>query len=157
MSGQRVVVAMSGGVDSSVAAWIAKQRGWNPVGVFLRSGHGAEGGADGRRRLKQGCCSVTDAVDARRVAEALEIPFYALDYARDFERLIRYFVDSYARGETPSPCVLCNTWLKFGALLEFARDIGAGAVVTGHYARRVPGVGGRAGLARARDGRKDQS
>ncbi len=160
-AGERVVVAMSGGVDSSVAALLAQRAGWQPVGVFLRSGvHSdadAHSGSGGRRRLKQGCCSVRDALDARRVADRLRLPFYALDYSDSFGRLVEHFVESYERGETPSPCVLCNTWLKFGRLLEFARDIGARAIVTGHYARRVAGRGGRVGLARARDRRKDQS
>jgi tRNA-specific 2-thiouridylase len=154
-TGERVVVAMSGGVDSSVAALMALERGWDPVGVFLRSG--VEAAEAPGRKLKQGCCSVADAIDARRVADTLGIPFYALDYTGGFDRLIDHFVESYERGETPSPCVLCNTWLKFGELLAFAEGIGADAVVTGHYARRADGRGGRAGLARATDRQKDQS
>ncbi|GIW71703.1 MAG: tRNA-specific 2-thiouridylase MnmA [Planctomycetota bacterium] len=183
--GERVVVAMSGGVDSSVAAWLLVQAGCEVIGLFLRNGieaPAAQAGADGaeakagcasgaagagggarQRRLRQGCCSVADAADARRVADALGIPFYALDYSEPFARLIEYFVDSYQRGETPSPCVLCNTWLKFGTLLEFAERLGAVAVATGHYARRLlpseqaRAAGGRLGLLRARDRDKDQS
>ncbi len=155
---ERVLVAMSGGVDSSVAAFLLREAGCDVVGLFLRNGVSSEGRAGS---LRQGCCSVEDALDARRVADRLGIPFYALDYKEGFGRLIDYFVDSYNRGETPSPCVLCNQWLKFGSLLAFAREIGAAAVATGHYARveRTGGGGGagRYALRRAADRAKDQT
>jgi tRNA-specific 2-thiouridylase len=154
--GERVVVAMSGGVDSSVAALLLKEAGCEPIGLFLRNGVSAPKG-EGARPGRQGCCSVEDAQDARRVAVRLGIPFYALDYRERFERLIESFVASYQRGETPSPCVLCNQWLKFGSLLEFARDIGAAGVATGHYARTERRPDGRTALLRAKDGAKDQS
>lgn len=147
---------MSGGVDSSVAALLLKEAGHDVVGLFLRNGvkAPADGGA---RPGHQGCCSVEDAHDARRVADVLGIPFYALDYQDDFARLVDYFVDSYNRGETPSPCVLCNQWLKFGSLLTFARSIGAHAVATGHYARVERRPAGRTALRRAADRAKDQT
>lgn len=151
---KRIVVAMSGGVDSSVAALLLHREGYDVVGLFMKNGISA---ATGARPGKQGCCSVEDAADARRVADTLGVPFYALDYREGFERLIDHFVDSYAAGRTPSPCVLCNTWLKFGELLAFAGEIGAEAVATGHYARRVEMPGGRLGLRKARDRAKDQT
>jgi len=156
MSRERVVVAMSGGVDSSVAALLVKEAGCDVVGLFLKNGVSA---ADhGARPGHQGCCSVEDAQDARRVADALGIDYYALDYGDEFARIIDGFVDDYAHGRTPSPCVLCNRWLKFGSLVGFAKKIGATAVATGHYARvdERPEGGGRR-LLRAVDGAKDQS
>ena len=152
---ERILVAMSGGVDSSVAALLLQQAGFEVVGLFLRNGVKAPEG--GGRPGHQGCCSVDDAHDAARVADLLGIAFYALDYKDGFERLIESFVDSYGRGETPSPCVLCNQWLKFGSLLEFSRKIGASAVATGHYARTVVRPDGRVALLRAADRAKDQS
>ena len=83
---------------------------------------------------KQGCCSVLDADDARRVAAALDIPFYVLNFQQDFGRVIDYFVDEYNRGRTPNPCVRCNDWLKFGKLFQYAQAIGADYVASGHYA-----------------------
>ncbi len=152
MAKERVVAAMSGGVDSSVAALLLTEAGHDVVGLFLKNGVQA-GGRAGR----QGCCSVEDAADARRVADALGIPFYALDYGGEFERLIDRFVAEYNAGRTPSPCVLCNQWLKFGALVEFARKLGASAVATGHYARIERREDGRRVLLRAVDRAKDQS
>lgn len=132
---------MSGGVDSSVAAWLLRQQGYDVVGVFMRHGITAEEAcavpAEGKGH-KQGCCSAADAADARRVAERLEIPFYALNFEEDFGQIIDYFVDEYTAGRTPNPCVVCNTWLKFGRLFDYADSIGAQAVATGHYARLVP-------------------
>src|SRR5437868_13615080 len=84
---------------------------------------------------KQGCCSVLDAVDARRVAGMLDIPFYVLNFEDDFGRVIDYFVDEYNRGRTPNPCVRCNDWLKFGRLAKYAQAVGADFVASGHYAR----------------------
>src|SRR5947208_11760280 len=130
----RVVLAMSGGVDSSVAALLLKQQGYEVVGLFMRTGvHGD--GDDAMPAHKRGCCSALDAGDARRVADRLNIPFYALDFEADFDRVIDYFTDEYLAGRTPNPCVVCNTWLKFGRLWEFARGIDADHIATGHYAR----------------------
>src|SRR5579871_2925230 len=122
---QRIVCALSGGVDSSVSAALLKEQGWDVIGLFMRSG--VSGHATGE---KQGCCSVEDALDARRVADKLGIPFYALDMKEEFSRIVDNFVESYAKGLTPNPCVLCNRWLKFGHVLAFADKIGAEKVAT---------------------------
>ena len=108
---------------------------------------------------KQGCCSATDADDARRVADRLGIPFYALDFAEPFGRIMDYFVAEYSAGRTPNPCVVCNTWLKFGRLIEFADDVGARYVATGHYARLLPATEpeGPPALHQGLDRDKDQS
>ncbi len=141
----RTLVAMSGGVDSSVAALLLKRAGHDCIGVFLRTGAQTESPS-------RGCCSVEDARDARLVADRLGIPFYALDAKQEFSRIIDYFVEEYARGRTPNPCAVCNQWLKFGELFEIARELGAEAVATGHYARIEGGH-----IMRGVDRGKDQS
>jgi tRNA-specific 2-thiouridylase len=151
---RRVVLAMSGGVDSSVAAYLLKQQGYEVIGLFMRTGvHAAEDNTPGH---KKGCCSAQDAGDARRVADRLDIPFYALDFEKDFDRVIDYFADEYMAGRTPNPCVVCNTWLKFGKLWSYGKELGADFVATGHYARLVSGVHGME-MHRAADADKDQS
>ena len=157
MSPQRIVVGMSGGVDSSVAAALLVEAGYEAVGVTMR----VWGRSDGDEPVSRfGSCCGSEAVDdARRVAERLGIPYYLLNMAEEFERaVIGPFADSYARGRTPVPCVACNTDLKFGSLLARARAWDAAAVATGHYARvvREPATE-RFTLWRARDRRKDQS
>jgi tRNA-specific 2-thiouridylase len=150
----RVVVAMSGGVDSSVAAYLLKREGYDVIGLFMRTGaHGADDSAPSRKR---GCCSALDAGDARRVADQLDIPFYALDFESDFNRIIDYFADEYLVGRTPNPCVVCNNWLKFGKLWEYGEQLRADFVATGHYARLIHSEG-RTELHRALDPAKDQS
>jgi tRNA-specific 2-thiouridylase len=152
----RVVVGMSGGVDSSVAAALLVERGYDVVGVTMRVWPG--GADDGTKRF--GACCGSEAVDdARRVARALGIPYYVLNMEAEFSRaVIDRFTDEYRRGRTPVPCVACNTDLKFGSLLARARAWDAGAVATGHYARvtRDPATG-RHLLWRGKDTRKDQS
>jgi tRNA-specific 2-thiouridylase len=151
----RVVLAMSGGVDSSVAAYLLKKQGYEVIGLFMRTGaHGGE--SDAVPAHKKGCCSALDARDARRVADRLDIPFYALDFERDFERIIDYFADEYLSGRTPNPCVVCNTWLKFGKLWSYGKQLEADYIATGHYAQVVC-RGGRCQLERAVDLEKDQS
>lgn len=151
--GRRVVLAMSGGVDSSVAAWILKDQGYDVIGLFMRTGsHSVEF----ERRTKT-CCSLTDSLDAQRVATKLDIPFYVLDFEPDFERIVDYFVDEYFQGRTPNPCVMCNIWLKFGKLWGYGQKLGADFVATGHYARILYDTAGRARIARGLDGTKDQS
>src|SRR5690349_11942427 len=150
---KRVVLAMSGGVDSSVAASLLKAQGYEVIGLFMRNGTYAE---DTERRAKT-CCSATDAVDAQNVADRLDIPFYALDFERDFARIMDQFADEYAVGRTPNPCVLCNIWLKFGKLWSYGKHVGADFVATGHYARLAPGPDGPPRVARAVDRSKDQS
>lgn len=152
---QRVLVAMSGGVDSSVAAWMAREQGFDPVGLFMRTGVSQPQG--GHPDRKKGCCSAADAADARRVADLLDIPFHAIDFEADFRGIIDYFADEYLRGRTPNPCVVCNNKLKFGELLAFADGIGARHVVTGHYARVEAGPDGQPWLRRGLDPGKDQS
>ncbi|ANE81368.1 tRNA 2-thiouridine(34) synthase MnmA [Mycobacterium adipatum] len=145
----RVLVAMSGGVDSSVAAARMVDAGHDVVGVHL-----ALSATPGTLRTgSRGCCSKEDAGDARRVADILDIPFYVWDFADRFkEEVIDDFVDSYARGETPNPCVKCNETIKFSALSARALALGFDAVATGHYARLADGR-----LRRAVDIDKDQS
>jgi tRNA-specific 2-thiouridylase len=157
----RVVLAMSGGVDSSVAAWLLREAGHEVVGLFMRHGQeleragAAQAGTSARH--KQGCCSAADAADARRVADMLGIPFYAINFQEEFTRVVDYFVESYTAGRTPNPCIVCNTWLKFGKLLEYTDSVGADFVATGHYARLVPANRGDIALCRAADPAKDQS
>jgi tRNA-specific 2-thiouridylase len=148
----KIFVAMSGGVDSAVTALLLKRKGHDLVGIHLRTGVKSEGAAGARPR----CCGAEEAEDARRVCALLDIPFYVQDAEGAFGKVISAFADSYARGETPNPCVACNTEIKFGALLDRARALGADAVATGHYARRVRHRG-RWAVARAADTGKDQS
>lgn len=160
---------MSGGVDSSVAAHLLLEAGHDVIGVFMRHGERCEapcatappesalpvlslpGGAH------QGCCSAADALDAQRVADRLDIPFYALNLEAEFSRIIDYFVDEYLRGRTPNPCVVCNHWLKFGKLFEYADSVDAPYVATGHYARCARDPDGAMALYRGVDRDKDQS
>ncbi|MFN9369210.1 MAG: tRNA 2-thiouridine(34) synthase MnmA [Planctomycetia bacterium] len=155
----RVLVAMSGGVDSSVAAALLVEAGHECVGVFMRQAAPAVSAATASavRPGHQGCCSVTDAVDARRVADRLGIPLYPLDLSADFGRSIDYFAAEYGRGRTPNPCVRCNAWLKFGRLFDHADAIGATHVATGHYARLEQGSDGTPILRRGHDAARDQS
>lgn len=148
----RLVVAMSGGVDSSVAAWLLAREGHPLVGLFMRNGVEVAESEVGRKS----CCSLGDARDARMVAAALGIPFQAVDLKREFERVIRYFVAEYGRGRTPNPCAVCNRDLKMGRLLELADELGCAGVATGHYAR-IEVRDGRVHLLRGVDRRKDQS
>ncbi len=152
----RVVLAMSGGVDSSVAAWLLRRAGHDVVGLFMRHGQPDQPACTTTGR-KQGCCSAADAEDARRVADRLGIPFYVLNFGQQFSRIIEYFVAEYTAGRTPNPCVACNTWLKFGKLLEYADSMGAELIATGHYARLAPAADGGLALCRGRDASKDQS
>ncbi len=160
-SREKVVVAMSGGVDSSVAAGLLHEQGYDVLGLFMRSGVEMPAPRDAAageavHRSHQGCCSASDAADARFVAGMLGISFYALDFREEFEGIIDYFAAEYAAGRTPNPCIVCNSRLKFGRLLAYADAVGARFVATGHYAR-IATRGGRHVLCRARDTAKDQS
>ncbi|MGF7157449.1 tRNA 2-thiouridine(34) synthase MnmA [Bartonella heixiaziensis] len=150
----RIVVAMSGGVDSSVVAGLLKKEGYDVVGITLQLyDHGAATHRVGA------CCAGQDIEDARRVAETLGIPHYVLDYEKRFrEAVIDPFAESYAHGETPVPCVACNQTVKFADLLATARELDADALATGHYIRsRFHGVAGHRALFRPRDCERDQS
>ena len=187
---KRVVLAMSGGVDSSAAAVLLQEQGYEVIGLFMRSGATEEQTCStglgmnlpvvSAKSNKQGCCSASDAADARRVADRLDIPFHALNFQDAFGRIKDYFADEYLAGRTPNPCVMCNNWLKFGKLWDFAQKVGAEYIASGHYARlehaamapQLDGVGSdEAGessselpqdsvgpaIFRGRDGGKDQS
>ena len=154
-AGERVLVAMSGGVDSSVAAALLVEQGCQVTGCFMRLGSPGDDVA-GTTLGHKGCCSISDAHDARRVAGMLDIPFYSLNFAEDFEQIIRYFEEEYHAGRTPNPCVRCNDWLKFGKLHDYAESIGAQWVASGHHAR-IDRTQGAARLRRAADHGKDQS
>jgi tRNA-specific 2-thiouridylase len=164
----RVVLAMSGGVDSSVAAHLLVEQGHEVIGVFMRHGEqspvsvGAHAESTANQpcpRLdhKQGCCTASDADDARRVADKLGIPFYALNLQAEFGQIIDYFVAEYTAGRTPNPCVQCNNWIKFGKLFDYADSVGAEFVATGHYARLEARDDGGTVLLRGIDAAKDQS
>ena len=158
---------MSGGVDSSVAAALLRDEGYEVVGCFMRLGSPGESLEDdgceadgsegaGAKIGHQGCCSINDAKDAQGVAAMLDIPLYVLNFKEDFGRVIDYFVAEYNAGRTPNPCVRCNDWLKFGRLAAYARSIDADWVASGHYAR-VGEHGGKPALLRGVDAGKDQS
>ncbi len=153
---KRIVVAMSGGVDSSVTAALLKEQGHEVIGMTMQiwdyssftSQHGETFGS---------CCSLDDVYDARRVAEGLDIPFYVVNFEKDFQRqVIDRFCDDYFAGRTPNPCVLCNQVLKFELLLRKAREVEADYLVTGHYAR-IEELDGRYALCKGLDPLKDQS
>lgn len=160
----KVVVAMSGGVDSSVAACLLHEQGHEVVGLFMRTG--TETPADAActtgsatadtAERHRGCCSAADATDARAVAGRLGIPFFALNFKEQFDRIIEYFADEYERGRTPNPCVMCNEHLKFGRLADYGAAAGADFVATGHYAR-IERRDDQYRLLRGIDARKDQS
>ncbi len=163
---EKVLLAMSGGVDSSVAAALLLEQGYDVVGCFMRLGSPGESldspqpaaaCSTSHKIGHQGCCSVGDAADARHVAALLGIPLYVCNFKRDFARVMDYFADEYAKGRTPNPCVRCNDWLKFGKLHDYAKQLGARYVASGHYARVDHAHPDHPRLLRGLDADKDQS
>jgi tRNA-specific 2-thiouridylase len=155
----RVVVGMSGGVDSSVAAALLKEQGYDVVGIMLRLWSEPAGDDGIESVVENKCCSLESLADARRVAAKLEIPFYVVNVEEPFrETVVDYFYDEYVAGRTPNPCLRCNRQIRFTMLLERARALGAEYLATGHYARvdDDPQTGQRR-LRRALDATKDQS
>jgi tRNA-uridine 2-sulfurtransferase len=151
MEKTKIAVAMSGGVDSSSAAAILKESGYDVVGFSMQLWDQRRGGSR--------CCSIDDLYDAREVAARLKIPYYVVDFQKEFERIVvRPFIEDYKNGLTPSPCVLCNSHMKFDHLVRLAEEIHASRVATGHYARiSYDEASGRHLLFQARDRNKDQS
>jgi tRNA-uridine 2-sulfurtransferase len=151
---KKVVIAMSGGVDSSVAAHFLVEQGYDVIGLFMRLGSDTNTpSSDGKTAT---CCSVEDARDAANVASSLNIPFYVINFKDEFDSIIEYFCTEYLRGKTPNPCIICNQKLKFGKLLRFADYLDADYVATGHYAR-VEKLNDRYILRKGLDTKKDQS
>ena len=147
------MIAMSGGVDSSVAAYLMREAGYDCVGVQMKLFENADAGVS----RESACCSLESAEDARRVAFGLDMPFYVWNFADEFRSaVIDRFAAAYAAGRTPNPCIDCNRFLKFGALLRRARALGFDALATGHYAR-IEKTGGQYLLKKAADETKDQS
>jgi len=152
MSKERVVVGMSGGVDSSVAALLLKQAGYDVIGITLKIWLG-----DCSDTGDHSCCGPRAVEDARSVSYQLGIPFYVIDHRDLFQKnVVEYFIDEYGSGRTPNPCVVCNKTLKFGTMFDFAKKLGADKLATGHYAK-VGNENGEFILKRGRDLKKDQS
>ena len=152
---KKVVVGMSGGVDSSVAAYLLKEQGYEVIGVTMK--HFDDEDEDYIER-EGGCCSLSSVEDARRVADKLGIPFYVLNFKDSFkEKVIDYFVQEYMEGKTPNPCIACNKHIKFDEFLRRAKGIGADYVATGHYAKIKKNEDSRYLLIKADDDKKDQT
>ncbi|MDR2068789.1 MAG: tRNA 2-thiouridine(34) synthase MnmA [Spirochaetaceae bacterium] len=151
----KAVIAMSGGVDSSVAAWIMKEQGYDCIGITLKLFTNDDLGL----KKNHSCCSLEDIKDARNVAYHMDMPHYVLNFSGDFrDQVIRRFIETYEKGGTPNPCIDCNRYIKFESLLRRAQQLGFETLVTGHYARiEKDPISGRFLLKKARDSKKDQS
>ena len=149
MSAETVVVGMSGGVDSSVAAYLLKEQGYNVIGLFMMNWEETD---------PSGACTADgDFADVARVCSALKIPYYSVNFAKEYkERVFKYFLDEYAAGRTPNPDVLCNREIKFGPFLKYALGMGADYIATGHYCK-IEHVPGKTRLLKAKDASKDQT
>ena len=155
MEKKKVVVGMSGGVDSSVAAYLLKEQGYDVIGVTMQIWQ------DEDRAIQEengGCCGLSAVDDARRVASELEIPYYVMNFKKEFKRdVIDYFIEEYRQGRTPNPCIACNRYVKWESLLKRSMEIGADYIATGHYARIVKLENGRYTLMRSATIAKDQT
>ncbi len=150
-----VVVGMSGGVDSSVAALLLKDQGYNVIGVTMQIWQDEDTDV---QQDNGGCCGLTAVDDARRVAQTLDIPYYVMNFKQEFEeQVIDYFVDAYKNGETPNPCIACNRYVKWESLLTRSLNIGADYIATGHYAKVEQLANGRYVLRQSKTIRKDQT
>lgn len=155
MAGKKVVVGMSGGVDSSVAAWLLKEQGYEVIGVTMQIWQDEDHFAEAENG---GCCGLSAVEDARRVAERLEIPYYVMNFKREFkENVMDYFVAEYLKGRTPNPCIACNRYVKWESLLRRSLEIGADYIATGHYARIERLSNGRYAIRNSVTAAKDQT
>ena len=152
---KKVAVGMSGGVDSSVAAYLLKEQGYDVIGVTMQIWQDEDPLAQAENG---GCCGLSAVDDARRVADRLGIPYYVLNFKREFkENVIDYFMDEYMHARTPNPCIACNRYVKWEALLNRARELGCDYIATGHYARVVQLDNGRYDLKKSATDRKEQT
>lgn len=155
MEKKKVVVGMSGGVDSSVAAYLLKEQGYDVIGVTMQIWQDEEPGI---QEENGGCCGLSAVDDARRVASQLGIPYYVMNFKREFKaQVIDYFIDEYVHGRTPNPCIACNRYVKWESLLKRSLDIGADYIATGHYARIEKLDNGRCALKVSATDKKDQT
>ncbi len=152
---EKVVVGMSGGVDSSVAAYLLKEQGYEVIGVTMRIWQDEETAA---QEENGGCCGLTAAEDAAQVARTLQIPHYVMNFKREFqEKVVDYFTEAYLKGQTPNPCIACNRYVKWESLLKRSMEIGADYIATGHYARIVTLPNGRYAVGCSKTAAKDQT
>ena len=155
MSKGKVVVGMSGGVDSSVAAWLLKEQGYDVIGVTMQIWQDEESKI---QEENGGCCGLSAVDDARKVAAQIGIPYYVMNFKKDFqEKVIDYFVDEYVHGRTPNPCIACNRYVKWESLLQRSLEIGADYIATGHYARVRKLPNGRYAICKSATAAKDQT